>query len=502
MNNTEILFKRLSKLLKEVSKIEYALFLAQWDQDALMPRGGGQGRAEIIASLSERLMELFTAAEIGDILEELATRKSSLSAEKIVLIEKLRRSHKRAGSVPLYFWRQLGKVESQTQNAWVKAKSKSDFHLFRPHLERVFRMTRELADFYGYKSNPYDAILSEFEPGLTVSEFKKIINPLRKKLVPFIRQILNQPNQPNKMILRGNFSIEQQKDFSRRVLERMGFDFSKGKIDATSTHPMTTMVGPRDIRITTIFSSKRADVGLFNSIHEGGHGLFDQGIDSLLRWIPCEIEMSMGLHESQSLIWEYLIGKNLPFWKFLYPEFQAAFPHYSDISLDDFYRAINIVEATPIRYEADEVTYNLHVMLRFEIEDMLLNDKIRVADLPDVWNQKMEEYLGIIPPDDAHGVLQDIHWSTGCIGYFPSYLIGNLCAAQLYQKAKRQIGDLEKEIAGGNLRIFLTWLRENVHQWGQIYEAQALMKKVTGKPISADGWWKYITKKYSQIYGL
>jgi len=312
---------------------------------------------------------------------------------------------------------------------------------------------------------------------------------------------MEQPNKPDEKIFKGHFSKRLQKKLSLEALKVIGYDFNKGRLD-TAPHPFTETVGPEDVRVTTRFVLKDLAPALFAPIHEGGHALYSLGKDSLLKWVKLDTDYSLGLHESQSLMWENIVGRSLSFWKFFYPKLQNIFPRFRNIALKDFYRAINTVKPSLIRIDADEVTYNLHVILRFEIEEALIKGEIKVKDLPELWNKKMKEYLGVVPKNDAEGVLQDIHWSLGCFGYFPTYMLGNLYAAQLFATAKREIPELEEEIAKGNLSVFLEWLRMKVHRFGLIYEGPELIREVTGESPTLKFWLDYIKEKYSKIYDI
>jgi carboxypeptidase Taq len=341
--------------------------------------------------------------------------------------------------------------------------------------------------------------LPDYEPGLTTEQLRRIVDHLRKELVPFAHSLMEQPNKPDETLLQGHFPESSQRQLCLQILKAIGYDFNKGRLDTTA-HPFTTSVGPDDVRVTTHFVIDKFAPALFATIHEGGHALYSQGKDALLKWLYLPRWYSLGIHESQSRMWENIVGRSLPFWKFFYPKLQSVFPHYRNIALEDFYRAINTVKLSPIRIYADEVTYNLHIVLRFEIEEALLRGEIEVKDLPELWNTKMQEYLGIVPENDAKGVLQDVHWSLGYFGYFPTYMLGNLYAAQLFAAAKREITNLEDEIAKGNLKVLLEWLRAKIHRFGLILEAPVLLKEVTGKGPTSEPWLDYIKEKFGKIY--
>ena len=466
-----------------------------------MPTGEAKGRAEIFATVKAEWFKLFTSDEIGETLEKLASRETELGPGEQALIRRVRIIYQRSKAIPPDLFRAFSEAKSKAYNVWVEAKEKSDFTLFRPALEEIIGIVRQFAELYGYDKNPYDALLPDYEPGITSNDLKRIIKPLREKLVPFVSLLTEQSNQPDETLLQGHFPEDLQRQLSMEALRVIGYNFNQGRLDTTA-HPFTISIGPDDTRVTTHFLSGKLAPALFGTLHEGGHALYDQGEDPLLKWLYLDTGYSHGIHESQSRMWENIVGRGLSFWKFFYPRLQGIFPYYKNIPLEHFYRAINIVRPSPIRIYADEVTYNLHIMFRFEIEEALLKGEIEVKDLPELWNTKMQEYLGILPENDAKGVLQDVHWSSGGFGYFPTYMLGNLYAAQLFAAAKQEIRDLEEEIAKGNLNTLLAWLRAKVHQFGLLREAPELLREVTGEGPSPKPWLEYIKDKFSQIYGI
>ncbi|MFX0162704.1 MAG: carboxypeptidase M32, partial [Candidatus Hodarchaeota archaeon] len=479
----------------------YASSLLLWDQQTKMPTEGAGGRAEIFAAVKAEWFKLFTSHEIGKILEKLAGRETELEPGEQVLIRRIRNIYERAKAIPQDLFKAFNEAKARAYDVWVDAKEKSNFTHFQPALEEIIGFIRQFAEHYGYDKNPYDALLPDYEPGITSEELKRIIKSLRENLIPFVKLLTEQSDQPDETLLRGHFPEDLQKQLSLEALRVIGYDFNQGRLDKTN-HPFTISIGPDDARVTTHFTSGKLAAALFGTLHEGGHGLYDQGIDPLLKWVYLDNGYSMGIHESQSLMFENLVGRGLPFWKFFYPRLQRIFPYYESIPLENFYRAINIVKPSPIRIYADEVTYSLHIMFRFEIEEALIKGEIEVKDLPELWNAKMQEYLGILPENDAKGLLQDVHWSSGHFGYFPSYMLGHLYSAQLFAAAKREINDLQEEIAKGNLKTLLTWLRGKVHPFGLVREAPELLREVTGEGPNPQHWLEYIKEKFSQIYRI
>lgn len=501
MYETERLFKKLLEQLKNAAKFYYAFNLLEWDMLTKMPKGGAKGRAEIYAAVNTEGFKLFTSDKMGEILKKLKGNVENLNPEKQLLVKRIRAIHQRLKVIPPDLMKAFNEAKSKACTIWAEAKEKSDFTIFQSSLKDLVGFTRQFAELYGYEKNPYDGLLPTYEPGVTTEDLKKIINPLRKELIPLVHSLIEQPKKPDEKILKGYFSERLQRKLSLQALKVIGYDFNKGRLD-TAPHPCTEAVGPEDVRVTTRFIVKDLAPALFASIHEGGHSLYELGKDSLLKWVKPDADYSLGLHESQSLMWENIVGRSLFFWKFFYPKLQNIFPYFQDISVWDFYRAINAVKPSLIRLDADEVTYNLHVLLRFELEEALIRGEIKVKDLPELWNKKMKEYLGIVPKNDAKGVLQDIHWSLGYFGYFPTYILGNLYAAQLFSKAKQEIPNLEAEIAKGNFNILLEWLRAKVHRFGLIYEGPELIREVTGESSTPKFWLDYIKGKYSKIYGI
>ena len=501
MSEARRLLEKLLELVKRASKFGYAASLLRWDQLTKMPTEEAKGRAEIFATVKAEWFKLFTSDEIGETLEKLASRETELDPEEQAVIQRIRIIHHRSKAIPPDLFRAFSEAKSKAYSVWVEAREKSDFTLFRPALEEIVGFVRQFAELYGYDKNPYDALLPDYEPGITSDDLKRIIKPLREKLVPFVSLLTGQSNQPDETLLRGHFPEDLQRQLSLEALNVIGYNFNQGRLDTTA-HPFTTSVGPDDTRVTTHFLLGKLAPALFATLHEGGHALYDQGIDPLLKWLYLDTGYSHGIHESQSRMLENMVGRGFSFWRSFYPRLQGIFPYYKTVPLENFYRAINIVRPSPIRIYADEVTYNLHIMLRFEIEEALLKGEIEVKDLPELWNTKMQEYLGILPENDAKGVLQDVHWSSGYFGYFPTYMLGNLYAAQLFATAKKGIMELEEEIAKGNLGSLLAWLRAKVHRFGLVREAPELLRELTGEGPSSKPWLEYIKDKFSRIYGI
>jgi carboxypeptidase Taq len=384
----------------------------------------------------------------------------------------------------------------------VEARKNEDFVAFRPLLERIIYLRRQQAEAVGYAKTPYDALLDDYEPGETTEEVAKVLSALRAELVLLVTAIAESGRVAPVEILHRSYPIAVQQTFGRSAATAIGFDFSRGRLDVTH-HPFCSEVGPDDCRITTRYDEHFFPSAFFGVLHEVGHGLYDQGLRVDQYGLPPGSYVSLGIHESQSRMWENLVGRSQSFWQHFFPLAQQAFPQaLSDVTSSDFVFAVNDVRPSLIRVEADEATYNLHIIIRFELEQALINGDLLVADLPDAWSAKYLEYLGIQPRKHSQGILQDIHWSAGLFGYFPTYTLGNLYAAQLFAQANRELGGLDEAFARGEFTGLLQWLRRNIHSRGQSYTASELVSRITGEPLSQTPLLSYLREKYTPLYGL
>ncbi|AKI96864.1 carboxypeptidase M32 [Kosmotoga pacifica] len=496
--------EKLKELLKEISMINSAVSLMHWDHRTYMPPKGAESRAETVGYLSTLSFKKLISTEMGELLESLSKKENfdSLSDTDRTLIKVVKHDYKKAKAIPPELYQKYVIAASRSETVWETAKKKNDFESFRPYLEELLEIIREMVKLYGYEENPYDALLDNFEPGMTASKLRKIIAELKANLIPFVRLIATKSENIDRSFLKGRFSKRTQEKLSKEALKAIGYDFKAGRLDETM-HPFTITIGYNDVRVTTKYETSEFTPSLYGTIHEGGHALYELGISQELKWTPLADGASMGIHESQSRMMENIVGRSYEFLKFFYPNIQKTFPkQFRNVSLDRFYKAINFVRPSLIRIEADEVTYNLHIMLRFEIEEALINREIEVKDLPKIWNEKMAEYLGVIPPNDSLGVLQDVHWAGGMIGYFPSYMLGNLYAAQFFRAAEKDISDLKHLIEKGNLAPLKEWLKEKIHKHGRMLKPEELCKNVTGEELSPSYFIDYIREKYSKIYEL
>ena len=496
--------EEFKKELMDIYYLSSAISVLHWDQEVSMPQKGNELRAKIIGSLAGELHNKFTSADFSKSLLALKKKLDSgkLNDEESCIVREVWREFSREKKLPLDFVKELAETTSRSQLIWAQAREKNDFKLFLPQLKKIIDLKRKEAELVGFKGSPYNALLDIFEPYTNVEEIEMVFSELKSFLIPFLAKIKKSKVKANRSVLKGDFPIEKQIELNKFIASKIGFDFEAGKLDV-STHPFSTGFHPQDVRMTTRYKKDDLFYAISSTIHETGHSLYEQGIPIENFGSPMGESISHGIHESQSRLWENILGKSEDFWQYFYPILQKRFPkHFGKIKLSDFYKAINIVSPSLIRTEADEVTYNLHIILRFEIEKDLIEGSIAAEDLPKIWNDKFKEYFGIKVSSDKSGVLQDVHWSGGMIGYFPTYTLGNLYAAQFYASAKRDILNLEKEIRKGQFGHILAWLRKNIHIHGKLFSADVLAEKVTGEKLASKYFIEYIEKKYSKIYNI
>jgi carboxypeptidase Taq len=501
----------LTARLLEITRINSAASVLSWDQETHMPAGGGEARAEQIAVLQGLSHQKLVSAEVEKLLSQwldLTTGRpfdepqDGWDEPSRSLLREVWRDFSRAKKLPSQFVITLSRETSLAQQVWAEAREQNNFAMFLPHLRSILSLKREEAQYLGYQESPYDALLDVYEPGSTVAALRPLFAQLKARLVPLLKRVMTSRVQVDDSILRHAYDQARQLEFGRLVLIAMGYDFERGRLDL-SAHPFTTSFHPTDVRVTTRVFEHELQSCLFSCIHEGGHGLYDQGLDQRYYGTPLGESVSLGIHESQSRLWENCVGRSRPFWRFFYPILQQIFHHQlRGIDVEQFYGAINCVKPSFIRVEADELTYNLHIMLRFEIEQDLIEGRTQPEDLPGIWNRKMEEYLGITPQRDADGVLQDVHWSLGAFGYFPTYTLGNLYSVQFFEQAKLEIPHLEDEIAAGQLMVLRRWLEQKIHRWGRMFTPDHLAQRVTGTGVKPDPFLNYLEKKYGELYQL
>lgn len=493
----------LKSILAEVADIRSAVSLLGWDQQTYMPAGSGAARGLQLATLSKLAHSTATSARVGDLLGELIRDAGAEDpdSDDTALLRVASRDYDKAVRVPPEFIAEQAVVTTRAFESWQEARSKQEFSIFHPHLEKVIELVRRYITFFPPADHPYDVLLDDYEPGMKTAEVQRIFAALRPKQVDLIRAISVRP-QVNDKFVHGKFNDLRLWNFSADVTRRLGYDWQHGRMDK-APHPFETSFSVDDVRITNRFEADQPLSTLFSAIHEAGHAMYEQGVGRQHDRTPLAHGASLAVHESQSRMWENLVGRSLAFWEHEYPALRKAFPAQLDgVGLKTFYRAINKVEPSFIRVNADEATYNLHIMLRLELEIGLVDGSLTVGELPAAWNTKMQEYLGITPRNDSEGVLQDVHWSYGSVGYFSTYALGNLISAQVWAKARAEIPDLEAHIRHGRFGELLHWLRENIHRHGRKYDPQDLVERVTGSRITMEPYVQYLTDKYSEIYKL
>jgi carboxypeptidase Taq len=501
MAREETTYERLKDRLAMISDLRSTKSLLFWDQQTYLPKGGIAGRAEQVATLSRLTHEMLTDDETKRLLD--ASGEPDPSSEEGALIRHALRDYERATKLPAELVAETSRVTSLAEPAWVRAREESDWSLFAPHLEKVLSLKREAAEALGYEDHPYDALLDAYEPGVKKARLETMFEELKEGVLPLIRAVVAKGNgKDGAAPLKGAFGEAGQEEFGRKVISAFGYDWERGRQDR-SVHPFCINFGPGDVRITTRFDGCWLAPALFGTMHEAGHALYEQGIDPYYARTPLGGGTSMGVHESQSRLWENLIGRSRPFWSHYYPKLREVFPKVlSGIDSEEFYRAINVLEPSEIRVEADEVTYNLHILLRFELEVALIEGSLSVTDLPAAWNAKMEEYLGVVPKNDSAGVLQDIHWADGLFGYFPTYAIGSVLSVQFFDAALKAHPEIPEEISSGRFSTLLGWLRENVHRHGSRYYPHELVERATGYPLDTALYLRYLEDKFGELYVL
>ena len=494
-------FQELEERLATMADLGAAGAALGWDRQTYMPEGGVEGRAEQLATLSRLSHEMLVADETGRLLE--SVKEPEKGSVEAAILRRTRREYDKATKLP---GRLVGDISRQTalaQSAWVGARENSDWSAFSPHLERILDLEREAAEHLGYEDHPYDALLDDYESGAKKAKLQRMFDELKSEAVPMLRDIAAATEEDRSAPLHGDFDEDRQEEFGRAVISRFGYDFGRGRQDRV-VHPFCVPIGgPGDVRITTRFDPTWLSPALFATMHESGHAMYEQGVDPSYSRTPLANGVSMGVHESQSRLWENLVGRSRGFWSHYYPSLQETFPEaLGNVDLEKFYRAANAVAPSEIRVEADEVTYNLHILIRFELEVALIEGNLPVADLPEAWNAKTEEYLGFTPKNDARGVLQDVHWAAGLLGYFPTYAIGNVLSVQVFESAVETHPEIPEEIQRGEFTALLGWLRENIHRHGSRYEPEELVERATGRPMETAPYLRYLKNKFGELYNL
>src|SRR5512136_956353 len=494
--------QQLHTRLAEISDLNHVSSLVGWDQQTYMPPGGSAARAEQSATLQKIIHEMFIADETGRLLDAAAGEVSGLDpdSDDARCVSVTCRDYEKSRRVPPELVAEIARVTGQAVDVWTEARTASDWKPFSPYLARIFDLQRRLADALGYTDRMYDALLDKFEPDMKTAQVQAVFDAIKPAVIELVKAIAAKGNAVSDEMLHREYDEQKQWDFGLEVIKRYGFDFKRGRQDR-SVHPFTTSFSINDVRITTRVDRHFLSPALFGTLHETGHALYEQGIHQSLERTPLADGASLGMHESQSRLWENLVGRSRPFWQFFFPVLKGFFPEpLADQTAESFYRAANKVSPSFIRVEADEVTYGLHIMLRFEMENDLLEGRLKADDVPEAWNAKMQEFLGVTPPTTTQGALQDIHWSSGLIGYFPTYQLGNLISLQLWDRINAAIPDLTDQIEHGEFSALLGWLRVNLHQHARKFTSNELLRRITGSGLNPAPYLKYLKAKYGEIY--
>lgn len=498
MNQT---FERLQPFLDKSQALGTAMTLLSWDNETLAPKGAIERTSKVMGLLSMEIYQTIMNDEVKAILTELKDAKD-LTAIEAKVVEKLQKRYDQMEKIPPQEYQEYSVLSAQAGSIWAEAKQKSDYALFAPCLEKMIDYNRRFAGYQAKEGQKlYDVLLDDYEEGMDMEKLDAFFGKVKAEIVPLLKKITKKGALTDKSFMNQQYDIAKQKEFNHFLAEYIGFDFNRG-VTADSEHPFTTELHNHDVRFTNHYYEHNLENAIFSTVHEGGHGIYEQGISDEISETPLGSGASMGMHESQSRFYENIIGRSKAFWEPIYGKLVETFPeHLSDIPLDQFVQAVNHVEPSLIRTEADELTYCLHIMIRYELEKLIFEGKAEVADLPELWNKLYEEYLGVTPSNDAEGVLQDVHWSMGSFGYFPSYALGNAIAAQIYHKLQQEL-DFEGALKKGDLSEIKVYLGKHVHQYGQLKNTDEMLTETTGEPFNADYYVAYLKEKFTRLYGL
>lgn len=493
----------LTKRIREINHLKQATAVLEWDLQTNMPPGGATARSEQMGYISRLAHEMFTAPDTGLLIKRAEEEGAELDkdSDEARLLELVRRDYNQYVKIPADLTETMARHSALSQEIWAKARAQNDFATFAPLLEKTLDLTRQMTEKLGYEKEPYDALLDLYERDAKTEDIAAMFADLKPHLIELTQAIVASDRYKEDVRLTGTYPTEKQNAITKRLAEAVGYDFTRGRQDQAA-HPFCTHFSCDDVRITTRFDEAYLPMALYATLHEAGHAMYEQGSPEKYDNTPLGGGVSMGIHESQSRMWENLVGRSRAFCTYALPQLKETFPDLADVDVEQFYRAVNRVTPSFIRVEADEVTYNLHVLLRFELERELLSGRLPVADLPDAWNAKMREYLGIAPPDHTQGVLQDVHWAAGMVGYFPTYTLGNLVSGHLWFAIRKALPDLDTQIERGEFAPLLGWLRKNIHQFGKKYRPAELIERATGEPLTSRHYVDYLKAKYSALYAL
>ena len=496
---------RLKKFKEYSEKLDYykhVITQLQWDMQTQTPTKGFPGKVETVTFFSSQAFEMQTSEEYGKLVKKLLEDKEleKLDVATRITLQRAWREYQENKRVPKDFYEEMVRAASHSQKAWEEAKQKKDYSIFCPHLQKMIDYRKKLMEYTRPDMEVYDAMLDAFEEGMDSETIDRLFGELKAGLVPLLQRIARKP-KPDRSAFQGKFPKYQQEEWSIFLLDYIGYDKESG-VMSESEHPFTMGFGPKDVRVTNHYVEEEAINAMFSIIHEGGHAIFEQGVDEQYEKTALTEINFLGLHESQSRFYENILGRNINFWRPIYIKLGEVMPHFQEISLENFYKEINHVAPGLIRINADEVSYSLHIILRYEMEKAIFRDGVEAKDLPQLWNNKMEELLGICPENDAEGILQDIHWSDGSFGYFPTYALGNIFDGMFLETITEELGDLDTILADGRIREITAWLHEKIHQYGSLRTGKEVVEHVCGKPISAKPILKYFEEKYTKLYDL
>ncbi|QOS89874.1 carboxypeptidase M32 [Peribacillus sp. JNUCC41] len=498
----DLIEKEFREYVKKISAYNEALALIFWDLRTGAPKQGGEQRSEVIGVLSSEVFNMSTSKEMESFIAELSLENATLSETTNKMVQECKKEFERNKKIPANEYKEFVILQSRSESAWEEAREKADFSLFQPYLEQIVAYTRRFVEYWGYEGTKYNTLLDMYEPGMTVDILDSVFSELRARIVPLVKQIAESEHRPETAFLYKEFPKEKQHQLNLEFLKQLGYDFKAGRLDET-VHPFEIKINRGDVRVTTRYDESDFRGAIFGTIHECGHAIYEQNIAEELTGTLLDGGTSMGIHESQSLFFENFIGRNHSFWKNKFSLLKEYAPEqFNDVTLDEFYRGINESKPSFIRIEADELTYPLHIIIRYELEKALFNGELEVKDLPEVWNEKYKDYLGIVPENDAMGVLQDVHWADGSFGYFPSYALGYMYAAQIKQSMLKDLPDFDGLLEAGDIAPIRKWLNEKIHKYGKTKKPLEILKETTGEGLNVQYLIEYLENKYKEVYKI
>lgn len=493
--------KELKEYISEINKLNEISNVLYWDMTTYMPEEGIDSRADALEFLAGEIFSKITSSKVLEFIDYFSDKTEALNTVNRAMVRNLERDYNKLMKIPKDRYKYFAKLSSKSEKAFEEAREKGDFNIFKPYLKEVIEYKKEYINYIGYQGNKYNALLDEYEMGTTVETLDKTFEELKIAIIDLLNKIKSSNKKIDNSFLKGEFSIDKQRELSKEIVENMGFDFKCGRLDE-SIHPYTIEFSSKDVRITTSYNEKELTFALYSSIHEGGHGIYEQNISDKLKDTGLMTGVSMGIHESQSRLYENILCRSEEFSEFLLKTCKKYFNSLKDVTVEEFYSGINKVMPSLIRTEADELTYSLHIIIRYEIEKAIFNDNLDIEDIKNLWNLKYKEYLGVVPENDNEGILQDMHWSDGSFGYFPSYALGNIYGAQILNKLKIEKPKILENLKQGDFKEINKFLKDNIHNHGALYKPQELLKLATKEDVNPKYYIDYLVEKYSKIYSL